>query len=751
MNIRLRHKVIGLAILAALLPVLALAVLVAVQERRGIRAIDAELDRMVSEKLDQIVLDLYGLCQTSNELIQQSVDASLNVMRYLGEQMGPVSFGPEEVLWQATNQLSGDSQTLELPRMHFGETWLGQEFDRRGQVPIIDEVENLVGGTVTIFQRMNAAGDMLRVATNVQRLDGSRAIGTYIPAVNPDGQPNPVVGTVLRGETYRGLAFVVNNWYVTAYEPLLDDRGAVSGIIYVGVRQEGVRSLRRTLNQVQVGANGYVWVIHGRDVDRAGEFVLLQENAELPSDVRQVQSVDGEAFFNTLRSRALAAPGEVLSSQVEWLDPLGEAHSQIIHYSYFPEWDWIIGITAFKSDFARPHEKISRVFGEMFSGFIIGGGLMLLLVALVAIYLGGLIARPIAFLTNVARRVADGDLATAASMMESARCRQKSDRAIASGDETGVLHQAIGGMIANLNRLVGRVQQSGQDLVEASRGIAAGAREQEASVQDFGTSSNEIAAAVKEISTTSKELSETMTAISASAEQTAHSAGDGRGSLSELRHGVENLDEATRSIAAKLGVINERALTITQAVTTISKVADETNLLSLNAAIEAEKAGEFGLGFAVVAREIRRLADQTALATLDIERMVKDMQTSVNSGVMEMDKFNQAVHQGVDLVGRLGGQLEEIITQVQSLNPRFEAVKEGMTAQAAGAGQISEAVTALNEAARRTAETLQGFRHATVKLDSAVSGLNGCAARFQLGQHVGETAADAQSSTEAGE
>lgn len=75
MNIRLRHKVIGLAILAALLPVLALAVLVAVQERRGIRAIDAELDRMVSEKLDQIVLDLYGLCQTSNELIQQSVDA----------------------------------------------------------------------------------------------------------------------------------------------------------------------------------------------------------------------------------------------------------------------------------------------------------------------------------------------------------------------------------------------------------------------------------------------------------------------------------------------------------------------------------------------------------------------------------------------------------------------------------------------------------------------------------------------------
>ena len=109
-------------------------------------------------------------------------------------------------------------------------------------------------------------------------------------------------------------------------------------------------------------------------------------------------------------------------------------------------------------------------------------------------------------------------------------------------------------------------------------------------------------------------------------------------------------------------------------VTTITKVADQTNLLSINAAIEAEKAGEYGLGFLVVAREIRRLADQTAVATLDIERMVKEMQYSVSAGVMEMDKFSEQVRQVVSEVGTIGGQLGQIITSVQGL---VRAVRPG--------------------------------------------------------------------------
>src|SRR6267142_1952453 len=117
----------------------------------------------------------------------------------------------------------------------------------------------------------------------------------------------------------------------------------------------------------------------------------------------------------------------------------------------------------------------------------------------------------------------------------------------------------------------------------------------------------------------------------------------GQGGLEVMDGAMRLLADSTTSIGSKLAVISERARNINVVVTTITKVADQTNLLSINAAIEAEKAGEAGLGFLVVAREIRRLADQTAVATLDIEQMVRHMQEAVSAGVMEMDKFNEDV------------------------------------------------------------------------------------------------------------
>ena len=128
-----------------------------------------------------------------------------------------------------------------------GTTWLGQNDARDVPTPIVDQVQQLAGGTATIFQRMNDAGDMLRVCTNVLGADNKRAIGTYIPANNPDGQPNPVLKAVLAGQTYKGRAFVVDRWYVAAYEPLRDDTGAVVGMAYFGTPLESVTALRQSI------------------------------------------------------------------------------------------------------------------------------------------------------------------------------------------------------------------------------------------------------------------------------------------------------------------------------------------------------------------------------------------------------------------------------------------------------------------------------------------------------------------------
>ena len=186
---------------------------------------------------------------------------------------------------------------------------------------------------------------------------------------------------------------------------------------------------------------------------------------------------------------------------------------------------------------------------------------------------------------------------------------------------------------------------------------------------------------------------------------------------------MRQLMQATGTISSRLSIINDKANKISSVITTINKISDQTNLLSLNAAIEAEKAGEYGRGFSVVAREISRLADQTAIATQDIEHMVREMQSSVSSGVMEMDKFSDEVRGGVAEVGSVGGHLERIIDQVHVLGPRFDTVKDGMHTQAESAGQIAEAMSQLSLAVDKTRESLHEFKLVTDQLNGAVQGL----------------------------
>jgi len=293
-------------------------------------------------------------------------------------------------------------------------------------------------------------------------------------------------------------------------------------------------------------------------------------------------------------------------------------------------------------------------------------------------------------------------------------------------DVISELAAGIQGMFDSLNNLVARIQQSGIQVTSSATEIAATAKQQEATVSEQAATTNEIRATVTQISATSRELVNTMHEVTDVAFKTAESANQGRTSLVRMEETMRNMMEATTAIGSKLAVLSEKAGNINTVVTTINKVSDQTNLLSLNAAIEAEKAGEYGVGFAVVATEIRRLADQTAVATWDIEQMVKEMQSAVSAGVMGMEKFSTEVKQGVDDVRRVGAQLAHIIEQVENLMPRFEEVHEGMQSQSKGAQQISEAMIQLSESSQQTAESLR-------QSNGAIGQLNEAARRLQEG------------------
>ncbi|NCY03768.1 MAG: methyl-accepting chemotaxis protein, partial [Planctomycetia bacterium] len=287
-------------------------------------------------------------------------------------------------------------------------------------------------------------------------------------------------------------------------------------------------------------------------------------------------------------------------------------------------------------------------------------------------------------------------------------------------------------MTDNLRGLIGRIQKSSVALISTATAIQATSHEQQQVIADHGASTSQAVAAVKQISVNGQELLRTMTEVNDMAAHTGLMATDGRRRLEAMDTTMRHLADSTSSFATKLAQISDRAATINLAVTTITKVADQTNLLSINAAIEAEKAGEYGAGFLVVAREIRRLADQTAVASLDIEQVVQEMQHSVASGVMEMDRFAGQVRSGVGEISDVTAKLVEIITAVQGINGRFGQVTEGMRAQSQGAAQIREAMVRLAEGAARTATSLDEVNRATGLLRGAVGDLKEEVSRFTV-------------------
>jgi methyl-accepting chemotaxis protein WspA len=304
--------------------------------------------------------------------------------------------------------------------------------------------------------------------------------------------------------------------------------------------------------------------------------------------------------------------------------------------------------------------------------------------------------------------------------------------AVDSRDEMGQLAAGVNALIAKIQSLVQRVREASMQLLSTAAQVAATAQRQGATVQGLGSSTAEIAAAVREISATGKALAGTMAEVDQRADQAATLASGGRDRLAGVERDMQQLVASTDSVSARLAAIRDKADSINVVVTTITKVADQTNLLSINAAIEAEKAGELGRGFLVVAREIRRLADQTAVATLDIETIVRHMQDAVSAGVMQMDKFSDEVRGGVRRVAEINGQTGRIIEEVQGLSDRFGSVNEGMRNQSVGAEQISEAMGQVTAGTQQTQAAAEELSTAAAHLRRAVESLNQEVAQFTV-------------------
>jgi methyl-accepting chemotaxis protein WspA len=303
---------------------------------------------------------------------------------------------------------------------------------------------------------------------------------------------------------------------------------------------------------------------------------------------------------------------------------------------------------------------------------------------------------------------------------------------IGGDDAIGRLGEGLATMFGNLRSLLNNVQRAGIQVTTSATQIAASARQQEATGIEQAQTSIEVLSTTKEISANTAQLLRTMEEATHVADHTTAAASDAQVNLERMDQTMGRMVAATDQIGAKLAALSEKASNINSVLTTITKVADQTNILSLNAAIEAEKAGEAGRGFSVVASEIRRLADQTSVSTWDIEQMLKEMQSAVSASVMGMDKFAEEIRRSVGEARQVAEQLSAMMIESGNLAPRFDLVLQGMQSQAVGASQISETMMQLSDASQQTVESLKATSEAVHQLQYAASDLQQSVASFAV-------------------
>jgi methyl-accepting chemotaxis protein len=442
---KLQTKLVIIGCLMVVLPQTIVGTITFFQNKSTLKfTIDETISQAFAD-LDRIVKSIYALVESHQEVNEKIVKSALNVAREIASHSGGFSIDERTVSWDAMNQFSLASSKHELPRMKLGNSWLGQVSDPNTPVQVVDRVQETLSVTCTVFQRMNVSGDMLRVATNVTKKDGTRAIGTFIPSVNPDGKPNPVIAAVMRGETFIGRAYVVNNWYVGAYEPIRDAANKIIGMLYVGIPLESVKSLRETIMRIVVGKTGYVWVL-----DSKGYYVISNFGKRDGEDISAMKDDNGNLFVQEMVKKGLALkPGEIAEHHYPWKNP-GEpkARMKVARFMYFAPWDWVIGAGSSQDEFLDTATKLETSARQ--SNFTLLSILIISLAAAVLIWMvvAKRITKPILMLTDAAEKMSMGDLSMKIDTL--------------SKDEIGTLAKAIKRMQTSLKLAMDRMQKQKQ-------------------------------------------------------------------------------------------------------------------------------------------------------------------------------------------------------------------------------------------------------------------------------------------------
>jgi methyl-accepting chemotaxis protein len=357
-------------------------------------------------------------------------------------------------------------------------------------------------------------------------------------------------------------------------------------------------------------------------------------------------------------------------------------------------------------------KQVAQADGRMHEGeaivehtrwILLLGSLAVLLVAVAkTFWLNRAIAVPLRQATEVATRIATGDLRGEVPGRE-------------GRDEVGQLLRALDAMVRSWRAMAGEINNGVSTLTAAAGEILASTAQGAATATETAAAVSETTATVEEVKQTALLSSEKSRAVSESAQEAARTAADGRRALEESVQGMHSIQEKMEAIAETIVRLSERSQAIGEITASVGGLAEQSNLLAVNAAIEAAKAGEHGRGFAVVAQEVKSLAEQSRQATRQVREILGDIQKCVGAAVMITEQGAKTVAQGVESTTAAGDAIRQLAASIADAAQAAVQIAASSQQQLAGMDQVALAMENVQQA---STESAAGSRQAEVAAEN---------------------------------